>query len=209
MPEQEFARLAVPSDSGGWYYEWHTLKCAQREIEMFKRYNDWAEQWPNFCHGCGARGIVSWEENMSPHGSGERWMMEQEEPCNRCIAPDDIEQMVCPRCGECLYEWIAKEWDEPVEDRWLVDEYGPDGKVESWLKDPRPCPFCGWTGDSAPEISFDVCACWDQELRPPFLKERTAWNRFQRFLFEKFGWTPDIFRYKLLVLPKVWRGGET
>jgi hypothetical protein len=49
-------------------------------------------KFPLFCRECGGSGIVYYEENMSPHGSGLTWNMQMEDQCPACANR-------CPLCG--------------------------------------------------------------------------------------------------------------
>jgi hypothetical protein len=54
----------------------------------------WADRWPHYCRTCEGWGIIQWDENQAPLGSGHRWMETITEACDVCLGSGK-----CPRCG--------------------------------------------------------------------------------------------------------------
>lgn len=98
--------------------------------EQFKKYrkeaSEWKKKWPAHCVHCnGWGGHVTYESHGLP-GIGERLF----EPCD-CLLKEDIEDIVCPRCG--LHGLTFNEYTEVDED--------------------KECTECGWNyDDGLPEF---------------------------------------------------------
>lgn len=78
-------------------------------------------KWPNHCRTCNGTGVVRWQENQSPLGSGLCWMQDMIEVCDDCVA-----QGVCPQCGAKWLRGVEKDNEETF-----------------------VCDKCGWDCDSA------------------------------------------------------------
>lgn len=118
----------------------HTEKCMEWQRSYDQEIAAFAAKYPNYCRACGGTGIVSYQENLAPHGEGP-WMHEMQDACEACFGK-------CPRCG-----------------RPLPDD---DAEVDSFYAGELACGECGFTvgkqgQDSAPYQLECLCGMWDEE----------------------------------------------
>ncbi len=109
------------------------MKHNQSCIDLQAKAEAYKKQWPNYCKTCNGNGVVTWQENQSPLGSGQYWPETFRESCHICI-----NNGICPRChGDSIHS----------------DE---DGNLT------EPCTVCGWTekNGGCPEVE---CWCRMQE----------------------------------------------
>lgn len=186
---------------GHYSFSWHKVECFVHMRRKLARWRRWIKKYPNYCRTCGGSGTVFWTENQSPLGSGHYWPMHMSDSC-LCIVPDDIEEMVCPRCGERIYRAIVVKHAPQDETLWLRDEYGHDGIVESWLEEMGKCPLCGWMhgkakDDAIPDLEWD-CGCWLDDSKPYVCAKPYG---LQLSMFRLFGQTGQVFfKYPIMIL---------
>jgi len=182
-------------------FDKHVNFCGEHLAKQEARRLEWAEKWPNHCRKCEGAGAVCSTGDLVPYGLGVVLTPDNCDPCPDCIVPGDILKMMCPRCGNDLYEQVVFNHRVPQEDNWLIAEYGQDGIVESWLEKSGHCPVCEWEGgqgldDFAPSV--DGCICnevyfYGDDSQPGFL---------QRVIFKLFGerwqslWSTPIIIYR-------------
>jgi len=119
------------------------LDCIAAEQAM----NAYVAQWTNYCQHCQGAGVLTWQENQAPLGSGHTWLETLSEPCDNCVGAGR-----CPRCGGAA----PASWD--------------DGGEE-------PCPNCGWNwckvaGDCKPDAE---CYCHEWTDEGEFRDAKAQW----------------------------------
>ncbi len=127
----------------GEYGGFHSVDCIAAEQAM----NAYVAQWTNYCQHCQGAGVLTWQENQAPLGSGHTWLETLSEPCDNCVGAGR-----CPRCGGAA----PASWD--------------DGGEE-------PCPHCGWNwckvaGDCKPDAE---CYCYEWTDEGEFRDAKAQW----------------------------------
>lgn len=121
----------------------HTPECVARRSEWERKKAEWEAKYPNYCPTCKGTGVVTWQENQAPFGSGMRMMETMFDICEECVG-----QEICPRCGETLVCYYVSH-DDPYETYWK-------------------CKNCGWNQEDAYEGKVECapdeyyCRCVDE-----------------------------------------------
>jgi hypothetical protein len=113
----------------------HTEECGERTAIAEQLIAEYKASWPKYCQHCGGLGVVTYQENQAPIGSGMVWNEETAEVCDECIGKG-----MCPRCGEYI--------SEP----WCVNQM-------------ERCPKCGFLPSEDGGIPSQYeCNCWEKDL---------------------------------------------
>lgn len=111
---------------------YHTDKCLEWQFKLEKEVKEFDLKYPHACKACGGAGELTYSENQSPIGSGERWMEQMTDCCSTCV-----EKGICPLCGTTtLYEV-----DNGADYDWRCDEC--HWSEQSSTKEVRPWEFDG------------------------------------------------------------------
>jgi len=138
VEEQEVSLLkkTIPAHINS---DWHTEKCREAYLKWLGLQKDYKIRWPNSCDVCNGNGVISYRENLAPHGEGP-WMCEAQDVCDKCTG-----QGKCARCGTLMDEDWSVEGDE------LCTFCG-----WNWGRKP----------DDAGPYDFE-CSCWHHSDYPP------------------------------------------
>lgn len=101
----------------------HTAECQAEQKELKRLHDEYVAKYPNYCHGCGGAGVLTWQENQAPLGSGQVWLETLSEPCDKCLLSGK-----CPRCGG---EYTDEDCLKPCSIcGWNFDSQCPPEKME-------------------------------------------------------------------------------